>query len=103
MPRWIRGGFENPTLRRKVWRSLVLKSMGALADKSDSRSADCTGWGAPRYCSVEDEHDIDVVEDHIGSAFVLAQTSTTQAVSILKRIYEDAGVQPGYRRKKPSC
>jgi hypothetical protein len=44
---------------------------------------------------VEDEHDIEVVEHVIGSGFVLAQTSITQTVTIVKRMYEDAGC-PGW-------
>jgi hypothetical protein len=71
----------------------VLRSMGAIADESNSRRSDRAGWWgvSPKYYSVEDEHDIEVVEHLIGSAFVLAQTSITQAVSILKRMHEDAG------------
>jgi hypothetical protein len=71
----------------------LLGSMGALADESESKRAERAGWWgvSPKYYSVEDEHDIEVVEHFIGSAFVLAQTSITQAVSILKRMHEDAG------------
>jgi len=71
----------------------VLRSLGALADESESSRAERAGWWgvSPKYYSVEDEHDIEVVEHLIGSAFVLAQTSITQAVSVLKRMREDAG------------
>jgi hypothetical protein len=71
----------------------VLRSLGALADESESSRSERAGWWgvSPKYYSVEDEHDIEVVEHLIGSAFVLAQTSITQAVSILRRMREDAG------------
>ncbi len=71
----------------------VLASMGVLADASESRRAERAGWWgvSPKFYSVEDEHDIEVAEHLIGSAFVLAQISITQAVSILKRMHDDAG------------
>jgi hypothetical protein len=71
----------------------VLRSLGALTDEAEAKRAGRAGWWgvSPKYYSVEDEHDIEVVEHLIGSAFVLAQTSITQAVSVLKRMYEDAG------------
>jgi len=70
----------------------VLGSLGTLADESESSRAERAGWWgvSPKYYSVQDEHDSEVVEHLIGSAFVLAQTSVTQAVSILKRMHEDA-------------
>jgi hypothetical protein len=40
---------------------------------------------------VEDEHDIEVVEHFVGAAFVLGQAGITRAVSILKRMHEEAG------------
>ena len=71
----------------------VLRSLGALANESESSRAERAAWWgvSPTYYSVQDEHDIEVVEHLIGSAFVLAQTSITQTVSILKRMREDAG------------
>src|ERR1035438_2103365 len=45
----------------------------------------------PKYYTVEDEHDIEVAEHFIGSAFVLGQATITQTVSLVKRMHEDAG------------
>jgi hypothetical protein len=80
----------------------VLRSLGALADASESSRAERAGWWgvSSKYYSVEDEHDIEVVEHLIGSAFVLAQTSVTQAVSLLKRMHEDAGCPPWIPKDK---
>ncbi len=71
----------------------VLRSIGQIAkDALSSRSERAGWWGvSPKYYSVEDEHDIEVVEHVIGSGFVLAQTSITQAVTLLKRMREEAG------------
>ena len=71
----------------------VLGSLGGLAEAADASRAERAGWWgvSPKYYSAEDEHDIEVVEHLIGSAFVLAQASITQAVTILKRMHEDAG------------
>ena len=46
----------------------VLRSLGALADESESSRAERAGWWgvSPKYYSVEDEHDIEVVEHLIG-------------------------------------
>lgn len=80
----------------------VLRSLGALADESESSRAERAGWWgvSTKYYSVEDEHDSEVVEHLIGSAFVLAQASVTQAVSILKRMREDAGCPPWIPKDK---
>jgi hypothetical protein len=43
------------------------------------------------YYTVEDEHDIEVVEHLVGAAFVLGQAAITQAISILKRMHEEGG------------
>jgi len=71
----------------------VLRSIGQIANDSLSRRSERAGWWgvSPKYYSVEDEHDIEVVEHVIGSGFVVAQTSITQAVTLLKRMHEDAG------------
>jgi len=81
----------------------VLRSLGALTEEADSKRAGRAGWWgvSPKYYSVEDEHDIEVVEHLIGSAFVLAQTSITQAFSILKRMREDAGSPVWIPKDKP--
>jgi hypothetical protein len=71
----------------------VTASLGKLASESEKKRIERAGWWgvSPKYNSVEDEHDIEVVEHVIGSAFVLAQAAITQAVSILSRMHEDAG------------
>jgi hypothetical protein len=71
----------------------VLRSIGQIADDALSSRSERAGWWgvSPRCYSVEDEHDIEVVEHVIGSGFVLAQTSITQAVTLLKRMHEEAG------------
>jgi hypothetical protein len=54
-----------------------------------------------RHYSVQDEHDIEVVEHLVGSAFVLAQTAITQAVTLLDRMRDDAGCEEGLSRIAP--
>jgi hypothetical protein len=73
------------------------RSLGVLVGQREQRRFDRSGWWgvSPKYYTVEDEHDIEVVEHLIGSAFVLAQATITQAVSIIKRMREDAG-SPGW-------
>ena len=60
--------------------------------ESESSRSERAGWfGVSRkYYSVEDEHDIEVVERLIGSTFVPAQTAITPAVRILKRMHDDS-------------
>jgi hypothetical protein len=72
----------------------VTSSLGGLANKQEQSRFDRAGpWGTPtpKYYTVEDEHDIEVVGHFVGSAFVLGQATITQAVSLVKRMYEDAG------------
>jgi hypothetical protein len=60
--------------------------------ESESSRSERAGWlgVSPKYYSVKDEHDIEVVERLIGSAFVPAQTAITPAVTILKRMHDDS-------------
>jgi hypothetical protein len=72
----------------------VVRSLASLADESEKdriERADPWKSASPKYYTVEDEHDIEVVELLIGSAFVLGQAAITQAISIVKRIHEEAG------------
>ena len=69
----------------------VTRSLGSLAGQQEQRRFDRSDWWGFSYYTVEDEHDIEVVENLIGSAFVLAQAAISQAVSIIKRMHEDAG------------
>jgi hypothetical protein len=72
----------------------VVQSLASLADESEkNRIERADPWKSvsPKYYTVEDEHDIDVVELLIGSAFVLGQAAITQAISLVKRIHEKAG------------
>jgi len=74
----------------------ALSALAALTDQQDKRRFERAGpWGvSPKYYTVEDEHDIEVVELLVGSAFVLGQAAITQAVSIIKKIREKAGKPP---------
>src|SRR5437899_1653071 len=71
----------------------VTRALGVLAGQQEQRRFDRSDWRgvSPKYYSVEDENDMEVVEHLIGSAFVLAQATITQTVSIIKRMYEEAG------------
>lgn len=71
----------------------VIRSFGKLAEESEQSRFDRAGpWGtpSPKYYSVEDEHNIEVVEHLIGVAFVLGQATITQAVSLVKRMHREA-------------
>jgi hypothetical protein len=71
----------------------VTRSLGKLAEESEQRRFDRAGpWGtpAPKYYSVENEHDIEVVEHLIGVAFVLGQATITHAIALVKRLHQDA-------------
>jgi hypothetical protein len=63
----------------------VSRQLTALIDESDERIAGRAGWWgvSPKYRSVEDEHDLEVVRLLVGSAFVLGQSVITQTVSIV--------------------
>ncbi len=75
----------------------VTPFLGVMAGQQEQCRFDRSDWWGVslKYYTVEDEHDIEVVENFIGSAFVLAQATITQAVSITKRMHEDAG-SPGW-------
>ena len=71
----------------------VVRSFAVLANESENdRIERMHPWSSasPNYRTVEDEHEIEVVELLIGSAFVLGQAAIAQAVAIVKRIHEDA-------------
>lgn len=60
-------------------------------------------WGvSPEYRSVQDEHDVDVINLFIGSVFVLGQTAITQTISIVKRLYNLAS-KPSWLSDKKSA
>jgi hypothetical protein len=71
----------------------VAQHLTDLVDASDESTAGRAGWWgvSPKYRSVEDEHDIEVVRLLIGSAFVLGQAAITQTVSIATRLRSLAG------------
>jgi hypothetical protein len=72
----------------------AMGSLASLADEQEKRRFDRAGpWGipSPKYYTVEDEHDIEVVGHLVGSAFVLGQATITQGVSLVKRMHEEAG------------
>jgi hypothetical protein len=75
----------------------VMRSLGILAEQQEQRRFYRPDWWgvSPKYYTVEDEHDLEFIKHVIGSAFVLAQATITQAVSIIKRMREDAG-SPGW-------
>jgi hypothetical protein len=71
----------------------VSRQLEKLVDDTDERMAERAGWWgvSPKYRSVEDEHDLEVVWFLIGSVFVLGQTAITQTVSIVTRLRNLAG------------
>lgn len=76
----------------------VLRSLAELtqaAEQSRFERADPWKSVSPKYHTVEDEHDIAVVDLLIGSAFVLGQAVITQAVSIVTKIY-DLAAKPSW-------
>lgn len=76
----------------------VLRSLAELthaAEQSRFERADPGKSASPKYYTVEDEHDMAVVDLLIGSAFVLGQAAITQAVSIVTRIY-DLAAKPSW-------
>lgn len=66
--------------------SLIKETNQSMYGRKDWRSST-----APKYRTPEDDHDIEVVNLFIGSAFVLSQAAITQTVSIAKRLYFLAG------------
>jgi hypothetical protein len=72
----------------------VSRSLADLVHETEEirfeRSAPMRG-AAPKYYTVEDEHDIAVAGLLIGSAFVLGQAAITQTISIAKKIHDLAG------------
>ncbi len=75
--------------------SVARQLAGLVAKSEDRRFERSDPWGySPPHNTVEDEHDIAVVQLLIGSAFVLGQAAITQAVSIATKLRDEA--------KKPS-
>lgn len=67
-----------------------------VIDVEERRVERSDPWGASSpYPTVEDEHDIEVAQLLIGSVFVLGQAAITQAVSLVKRMYQLAGSSSG--------
>src|SRR6476646_7492418 len=66
------------------------RDLARLVDDAEKSRFDRAGpWGvSPKYHTVEDEHDIEVVQLLIGSGFVLGQAAITQTVSIVKKMHE---------------
>jgi hypothetical protein len=80
----------------------VCKQLGNLVDDTNNfmyERRDLWSSSSPKYRSVQDEHDLEVVNLFIGSAFVLGQTAITQTVSIVRRLYNLAG-EPEWLPKK---
>jgi hypothetical protein len=71
----------------------IMRQLGTLTDERYEQLSERSGsWGvSPKYYTVEDEHDYEVIRLCIGSAFVLGQASITQAVSIVTRLYNLTG------------
>jgi hypothetical protein len=75
----------------------VVRSLAGLADESENNRIErMHPWrsASPKYYTVKDERDIEVVELLIGSAFVLGQAAIAQAISLVKKTHEDAGKPP---------
>lgn len=68
----------------------VSSQLGALIDERDEQLYKRAGWWgvSPKYRTVEDEHDLEVIQLLIGSAFVLGQAAITQTVSIVTKLRE---------------
>lgn len=66
----------------------VSKQLETLLGEADDQIAGRAGWWgvSPKYRTVEDEHDLEVIRLLIGSAFVLGQVAITQTVSIVTRL-----------------
>jgi hypothetical protein len=71
----------------------VARSLAQSAEEQEEhRFERSSRWGvSSAYYSGEDEHDIEVVEILAGTACVLGQAYITQAVSLVKKMHEDAG------------
>jgi hypothetical protein len=71
----------------------VSRQLSKLIDSAEERRASRSGWWgvSPKYRSVEDEHDLEVVRLLIGSCFVLGQAAITQSVSIATKVRALAG------------
>src|SRR5260370_28542819 len=74
----------------------VARSLAESAKEQEERRFGRSDWYgvSPKNYTVEDEHDIEVVELLIGSVFVLGQAAITQAVSLVKRMLEVDGEPP---------
>jgi hypothetical protein len=68
----------------------VADQLDEHVQESHQRISDRHGWWgiAEKYLPIQSEHDYEVIECLIGSAFVLAQCAITQSVSICSKIYE---------------
>jgi hypothetical protein len=87
---WI-DRLEDP-FERFPMQSVARALAEAAKEQEERRFGRASPWGiSSAYYSVEDEHDIEVVEHLVGAAFVLGQAAITQAISILKRMHEEAG------------
>ena len=71
----------------------VSRQLEALVDDRDHQLVERAGWWgwSPKYRSVEDEHDLEVVNLLVGSVFVLGQAAITQTVSIVIKLRNLAG------------
>ena len=69
------------------------KYLETLVDDQYSGMAERSNWWgvSPKYRTVEDEHDIDVINLFIGSIFVLGQAAITQAISIVQNLHSISG------------
>jgi len=71
----------------------ISRQLETLVNDRDNRVAERAGWWgvAPKYRSVEDEHDLEVVGLLVGSGFVLGQTAIIQTVSVVRKLRKLAG------------
>jgi hypothetical protein len=84
----------------------VARDLTGLVDKSESRRADRSGWWGvpPAFLSVDDEHDIAFSGVLIGAAFVLAQGTIEESVSIVNKLGSSTRPPPGFHEKSgQSC
>lgn len=70
----------------------VARTLAESVADSEEYLVHRAGWlASPKYRTVEEEHQIEVTSLLIGSAFVLGQTSITQAVAIARKLRDLAG------------
>jgi hypothetical protein len=74
----------------------VTRSLAKLAESAEDYLVERAGWWgvSSKFRSVDEEHEAEVYNLLIGSAFVLGQTAITQSVAIVTKIRDTAGNPP---------